>query len=51
MEPSEVPISEVEVEVGEKFATNFTIGSEDSWFVEWVDSNEDDSQKFHCNGK
>ena len=46
MEPSEVPISEVEVEVGENVATNFTIGSEDSWFVEWVDSNEDDSQKF-----
>ena len=46
MEPSEVPISEVEVEVGENVATNFTIGSKDSWFVEWVDSNEDDSQKF-----
>ena len=46
MEPSEVPISEVEVEVGENVASNFTIGSEDSWFVEWVDSNEDDSQKF-----
>ena len=46
MEPAEVPISEVEVEVGEIGITNFSIGSEDSWFVEWVDSNEDDSQRF-----
>ena len=50
MEPSAVPISEVEVEVDDDVFTNFRIGSEESWFVEWADCNENDPprQKFEC---
>lgn len=45
MEPSAVPISEVIVEVDDHEVTNFKIGSEDSWFVEWDDYHEDTAQK------
>ena len=50
MEPSAVPISEIEVEVDGKNVTNFKIGSEDDWFVEWSDCNEEDSKRLqlHC---
>ena len=50
MHPSAVPISEVEVEVDDDMVTNFRIGSEESWFVEWADCNEDDppGKKFEC---
>ena len=42
MEPSAVPISEVEVDIGDRQITNFRIGSEDSWFLEWRDTSMDD---------
>ncbi len=50
MEPSAVPISEIEVEVGDSDVTNFKIGSEDGWFVEWADCIEEDSKRlqFQC---
>jgi len=50
MEPSAVPISEVEVEVDDDMLTNFRIGSEESWFVEWTDCNSNDPprKKFEC---
>ena len=47
MQPAAVPISEVIVDVNEGAVTNFKIGNEQDWFVEWVDCPETDSQKFH----
>ena len=45
MEPSAVPISEIEVEVEDNVVTNFRIGSEDDWFVEWTDCKEEHSKR------
>ena len=46
MQPAAVPISEVIVDVDERVVTNFRIGNEEDWFVEWVDCQEQDPQKF-----
>jgi len=50
MDPSAVPISEIEVDVDDEILTNFRIGSEESWFVEWTDCNVNDPprKKFEC---
>ena len=45
MEPSAVPVSEIEVEVGDNDVTNFKIGSEDGWFVEWSHCNEEPTER------
>lgn len=45
MEPSAVPVSEIEVEVGDNVVTNFKIGSEDGWFVEWSHCNEEPTER------
>ena len=45
MEPSAVPVSEIEVEVEDNVVTNFRIVSEDDWFVELTDCKEEDSKR------
>jgi len=47
MDPSQVPISEVEIEVNGIQITDFRIGSEDGWFVEWTDCGDNGGNKYH----
>ena len=41
MNPKNIPISQATIEKGMS-VTNFTIGTEDDWFVEWKDAEEGD---------
>lgn len=47
MEPRNVPISEIVVDVNDDSLRNFKIGTDDGWFVEWVDCSDEDATKFH----
>ena len=42
MNPKNIPISQATIEKGMS-VTNFTIGTEDDWFVEWKDAEEEDT--------
>ncbi|MBI87546.1 MAG: hypothetical protein CMB67_00745, partial [Euryarchaeota archaeon] len=42
MVPNEVPIAEAIIDTGDIRITEFTIGNEDEWFVEWRKISEDD---------
>ena len=45
MDPPAVPISEVEVEHSGIDVTDFRIGSEEGWFVEWSECEDDGSER------
>ena len=51
MNPSEVPVSEAEVKVNSLQVTDFTIGSADGWFVEWLECDEEDSNRLRLDSE
>jgi hypothetical protein len=47
MEPRNVPVSEIVVDVNDDILRNFKIGTDDGWFVQWRDSSDKDAGKLH----
>ena len=50
MDPNSVPISEALVDTNGLYVTEFTIGNDDDWLVEWKEIGSNDPPKLTING-
>ena len=44
MNPRNIPISKASIDNSDMTVTDFTIGSEDDWFVQWRGAEEEDAE-------